>query len=163
MAALKIAKTYVAKSVDVTPAWHLFDAQDEPLGRMASKLAILLQGKTRSTYTANVHNGDYVVVTNAARVRLTGKKYEQKEYNFHSGFPGGFRTLTVKQMLARNPARIIELAVRGMLPKTTLGRQMLKRLKVYSGPNHPHEAQLKGYGVGASKHVSLGSESEGES
>ena len=147
MAALKVAKTYVAKPVELQPLWHLFDAGEKPLGRLATEIATILQGKHRPIYTATLNTGDFIVVINAAQVRVTGKKVEQKEYNFHSQYPGGLRTFTLKQMLQRNPARVVELAVRGMLPKTTLGRQMLKRLKVYPRGEHPHQAQLAGYGA----------------
>lgn len=142
MVALKIKKTYVAKPQELQPAWHLFDAQERPLGRIATEIATILQGKHRSIYTATLNTGDYVVVVNASKVNVTGKKASQKKYHFHSQYPGGLRTFTMEQMLGRNPTKVFELAVRGMLPKTTLGRQMLKRLKVYPGESHPHQAQL---------------------
>ena len=138
----KSHKTYVAKPSDLRPAWHVFDASEIPLGRLASKIAQLLQGKHRALYTPTLNTGDFVIVVNAARVFVTGKKLKQKEYHFHSGYPGGFRTFTMEELLKRNPGRVVQQAVKGMLPKTTLGRQMLKRLKVYPGADHPHEAQV---------------------
>ena len=142
MVALKIKRTYVAKPRDLEPSWHLFDAKENPLGRMATEIATILQGKHRAMYTATLNTGDYVVVINASKVKVTGKKVTQKKYYFHSQYPGGLRTFTLEQMLGRNPKRVVELAVRGMLPKSTLGRQMLKRLKIYPGETHPHQAQL---------------------
>jgi large subunit ribosomal protein L13 len=138
----KSHKTYVAKPSDLRPAWHVFDAAEIPLGRLASKIAQLLQGKHSVLYTATLNTGDFVIVVNAARVFVTGKKLKQKEYYFHSGYPGGFRTFTMEELLKRNPGRVVQQAVQGMLPRTTLGRQMLKRLKVYPGADHPHEAQV---------------------
>ena len=146
MAALKVPKTYVAKPAELQPRWHLFNAQEKPLGRLATEIATILQGKHRPIYTPTLNTGDFIVVINAAKIQFTGNKGEKKEYNFHSQYPGGLRTFTLKQMIQRNPARVVELAVRGMLPKTTLGRQMLKRLKVYARGEHPHQAQLTGYG-----------------
>jgi len=142
LVALKIKRTYVAKPRELDPSWHLFDAKEGPLGRMATEIAKILQGKHRAMYTATLNTGDYVVVINASKVKVTGKKVNQKKYYFHSQHPGGLRTFTLEQMLARNPKRVVELAVRGMLPRTTLGRQMLKRLKVYPGETHPHQAQI---------------------
>ena len=138
----KLRKTYVAKPSELRPAWHVYDATQMPLGRLASKIAQLLQGKHNAIYTPTLNTGDFVIVVNAARVFVTGKKLKQKEYQFHSGYPGGFRTLTMEKLLEKHPERVIQQAVQGMLPKTTLGRQMLKRLKVYSGADHPHEAQI---------------------
>ena len=146
MAQIKIRKTYVTKPKDLRPLWHVFDAKSQPLGRMASEIAGILQGKHRPSYTPTINTGDYVVVVNSTHVKVTGKKREQKEYNFHSQYPGGHRTFTMEQLKKRNPSRIVELAVRGMLPKTTLGRQMLKRLKIYPGSEHPHQAQIRGVG-----------------
>jgi len=142
LVALKIKRTYVAKPQELQPSWHLFDAQEKPLGRMATEIAKILQGKHKAMYTATLNTGDYVVVINASKVKVTGNKVIQKKYYFHSQYPGGLRAFTLEQMLSRNPIRVMELAVRGMLPKTTLGRQMLKRLKVYSNEEHPHKAQL---------------------
>lgn len=142
---VKRTRTYVAKPSELSPRWHLFDASRMPLGRLAVQIATVLQGKHRPVYTANINTGDFVVVVNSANVRTTGKKREQKEYNFHSGYQGGLRTLTMDRMLERTPNKVIEQAVWGMLPKTTMGRRMLKRMKVYPGPDHPHQAQITGY------------------
>ena len=152
MVAIKRTRTYVAKPTELDPRWHLFDASAVPLGRMAGKIATILQGKHRPTYTKTINTGDFVVVVNSASVLTTGKKREQKQYHFHSGYQGGLRTVTMDKMLDRTPNKVIEMAVWGMLPKTTMGRHMLKRMKVYSGTDHPHQAQLAGYapGVGGS-------------
>ena len=148
MAVLKIPRTYVAKPSTLAPEWHLFDASKQPLGRLASEIARLLQGKHRPYYTTTLMTGDFVVVTNAARAMFTGRnKLQQREFHFHSGYPGGLRTFTLEQMLARRPGQVVKIAVEGMLPKTTLGRQMLKRLKVYPTRVHPHHAQIAGYGT----------------
>ena len=145
MAALKIAKTFVARPGDIHPKWHLIDASDRPLGRLASGIATLLQGKHLPIYTPTTLTGDFVVVVNAARVGFTGRKLYQKEYHVHSGYPGGMKTVTLEKMMERSPARVIEMAVKGMLPRNAQGERMLKRLRVYAGPEHPHEAQIKGY------------------
>ena len=147
MAALKLRKTYVARPRDIQPLWHLIDATGRPLGRLATQVATILQGKHRPMYTATIMTGDFVVVINASKVRFTGKKLSQKEYHFHSGYPGGLRTVPLEQMMQRSPTRVVEIAVKGMLPKTTLGGRMLKRLRVYAGDAHRHQAQLKGYGA----------------
>ena len=142
---VKRTRTYVAKPSELSPRWHLFDASQVPLGRLAVQIATVLQGKHRPSYTANINTGDFVVVVNSASVRTTGKKREQKVYNSHSGYQGGLRSFTMQKMLERTPNRVIEQAVWGMLPKTTMGRHMLKRMKVYPGPDHPHQAQITGY------------------
>lgn len=134
-------RTYNAKAGEVKPVWYLIDATDKVLGRLATQIATILRGKNKVMYTPHVDVGDYVVVINAEKVKLTGKKDEQKHYNSHSGYPGGFRVRTVREVLEKHPERVIEHAVRGMLPKTTLGRAMFKKLKVYVGPEHPHAAQ----------------------
>ncbi|MBI4337074.1 MAG: 50S ribosomal protein L13 [Chloroflexi bacterium] len=144
MVALKRQRSYVAKPKDLHPKWYLFDASVTPLGRMATQIARILQGKHHPMYTPHINTGDFVVVVNASKVRLTGKKVQQKVYHFHSGYPGGLREPTVAQLLERTPGRVVEHAVQGMMPKGALGRDMLRRLKVYAGPTHPHEAQLKG-------------------
>jgi large subunit ribosomal protein L13 len=151
MVALKMQRTYVAKPATLSPEWHLYDAMKQPLGRLASEVARILQGKHRAYYTANIKTGDFVVVVNAGRVMLTGRKLTQSLYRSHSGYPGGMRTLTLEQMLQRRPASVIEHAVQGMLPRTTLGRQMLKRLKVYPTAEHPHHAQIAGFGTAEAK------------
>jgi len=148
MVAIKRTRTYVAKPTELDPRWHLFDASVAPLGRMAGEIATILQGKHRPMYTKTINTGDFVVVVNSASVLTTGKKREQKKYHFHSGYQGGLRTVTMDKMLDRTPNKVIEMAVWGMLPKTTMGRNMLKRMKVYSGPDHPHQAQLTGSAPG---------------
>ena len=128
--------------------WLLIDATDKILGRLASRIVLILRGKHKPTYTPFLDTGDFVVVVNSARVLTTGKKREQKQYHFHSGYQGGLRTVTMDKLLDRTPNKVIEMAVWGMLPKTTMGRHMLKRMKVYSGPDHPHQAQLAGNAPG---------------
>ena len=134
-------KTYYAKPGEIQREWLLVDATDLVLGRMATQLAAILKGKTKPTYTPHVDVGDFVVVVNAEKIRVTGNKAEQKTYYRHSGFPGGLKETSYKEMMAKHPERIIEKAVKGMLPKTSLGREMGKKLKVYAGPDHPHAAQ----------------------
>ena len=126
---------------DLNPAWHVVDADGQPLGRLATKVATLLMGKHKPSYTPFLDTGDFVVVVNAAKVKLTGNKEEQKMYRRHTGYPGGLRETTFKVMREKHPDRIIQAAVSGMLPKTTLGKHMLKKLKVYAGDQHPHQAQ----------------------
>ena len=134
-------KTQSAKSHEVERAWHLFDAQDAVVGRMASEIAKLLRGKHKASYTPHVDTGDYVVVVNVDQIRFTGNKMKQKEYLRYSGYPGGLRSKRAEEIMETHPERILESAVRGMLPKTTLGRQMFKKLFIYSGEEHPHKAQ----------------------
>jgi large subunit ribosomal protein L13 len=135
-------KTYTVKSSDIEPQWHVIDASGRTLGRLATEVATLLMGKHKPIYTPHLNTGDFVVVTNAAKVRVTGKKAQQKVYYRHSGYPGGFRSTTFNRMMETHPTRAIEYAVKGMLPNNRLGRDMLKRLKVYSGDTHPHQAQV---------------------
>jgi len=134
-------KTYMAKPGEIEARWHVVDATDRILGRMAASIATVLQGKHRATYTPHVDTGDFVVVVNARKVRVTGRKADQKEYERYSGYPSGRRVIPFRQMLERKPEEVIRLAVRRMLPKSRLGKQMLRKLKVYAGPEHPHEAQ----------------------
>lgn len=134
-------KTYHAKPGEVEREWLLVDATDMVLGRLASEVAQILKGKRKAVYTPHVDTGDFVVIINADKVRLTGNKENQKVYYRHSGFPGGLKETSYAQMMTKHPERIIEKAVRGMLPKNTLGRAMGKKLKVYAGPEHPHAAQ----------------------
>lgn len=134
-------KTYYAKPGEVEREWLLVDAEDMVLGRLATQVAQILKGKTKPTYTPHVDVGDFVVVINADKVRLTGKKADQKNYYSHSGYQGGLKETSFKEMLAKHPERIIEKAVKGMLPKNTLGRAMGMKLKVYAGSEHPHAAQ----------------------
>ncbi len=134
-------KTYIAKKEDVQRDWHIVDATDKVLGRMASRIAMVLQGKTKPTYTPHVDTGDFVIVTNAGKIKLTGNKINEKVYYTHSGYPGGFKEHPIKVWLEKHPDRVVNLAVKRMLPKTKLGNAMLKKLKIYSGPDHSHEAQ----------------------
>ena len=134
-------KTFIAKKEDVQRDWHVVDATDKVLGRMASRIAMILQGKTKPIYTPHVDTGDFVVVTNAEKIKLTGNKINEKVYYSHSGYPGGFKEIPIKKWMEKHPDRIVTLAVKRMLPKTKLGNAMLKKLKVYAGPDHSHEAQ----------------------
>lgn len=134
-------KTYSAKPADVQAGWHVADAEGQVVGRLASRIASILRGKHKPSYTPHIDTGDFVVVVNAAKVRFTGKKETDKEYFSHSGYPGGVRTRTPRETRERDPEFIIRNAVKGMLPKGPLGRQMLRKLKVYAGSEHPHDAQ----------------------
>jgi large subunit ribosomal protein L13 len=134
-------KSFVAKQEDVQRSWLLVDATDKPAGRLAVRLAEVLRGKNKPTFTPNVDTGAFVVVINAEKVRLTGNKDDQKIYKHYTGFNSGLREIKAKVIRERNPARIIEQAVHGMLPKNRLSRTLLGRLKVYAGADHPHEAQ----------------------
>ena len=134
-------KSFMAKKSNVEQKWLLVDADGAVLGRMAAKIAPMLMGKTKPTYTPHIDTGDYVVVVNAEKVRLTGKKANVKEYDYYTHFPGGHKYVSFAEMLAKKPEKVVELAVRRMLPKNALGRNMLKKLKVYRGPEHEHQAQ----------------------
>jgi large subunit ribosomal protein L13 len=123
-------------------SWYVLDAQDVVLGRLATKVAMMLMGKHKPTYTPFIDTGDHVVVINADKVRLTGNKEEDKNYYRHTGYPGGLKTTTAKKMRQTRPERMIELAIQGMLPKSKMGKQMYRKLNVYAGPKHPHQAQL---------------------
>ncbi|MEA2639616.1 MAG: large subunit ribosomal protein [Chloroflexota bacterium] len=137
-------RSYTPRAADITRAWHVIDATGRPIGRLASETAQLLKGKHKPIYATHMDVGDYVVVINAARVGVTGKnKAQQKMYYRHSGYPGALRAVSLQDMLARHPERVIEHAVHGMLPKNSLGRQMLRKLRVYAGPNHPHIGQVQ--------------------
>ncbi|MFP5019846.1 50S ribosomal protein L13 [Pseudonocardia phyllosphaerae] len=133
--------TYSPKPGDITHAWHVIDANDVRLGRLATHAATLLRGKHKPTYAPHVDGGDFVVIINAEKVSLSGNKHQDKHVYHHSGFPGGLRSRSAGEMLETHPDRLVEKAVKGMLPKNRLGRAMAKKLKVYSGPSHPHEAQ----------------------
>jgi large subunit ribosomal protein L13 len=133
-------RTFSPKDRDITRQWHVIDATDIVLGRLASQAAQLLRGKHKPQYAPHVDTGDFVVVINAAKVAVSGAKRDEMRYR-HSGYPGGLKQVTVGDLLERRPERLVELAVRGMLPKNTLGRAQLKKLKVYAGPDHPHQAQ----------------------
>lgn len=134
-------KTYYAKPNEVEREWLLIDAEDQVLGRVASKAAQILKGKHKPQYTPHVDTGDFVVVINADKIRVTGVKATDKEYYRHSGYPGGLKCETFQEAMEKHPERVIEHAVKGMLPKNTLGRAMAKKLKVYAGSKHPHMAQ----------------------
>jgi large subunit ribosomal protein L13 len=134
-------KTKSAKKEEVERQWYVIDATDQVLGRLASKVAKILRGKHKPIFTPHVDTGDHVIIVNAEKVRLTGKKLTDKVYVRHTGYPGGQKTTTPKEILQKHPERLIEMAVRGMLPKNRLGRQMIKKLHVYVGPDHPHQAQ----------------------
>lgn len=134
-------KTYTVKADEIERDWWVVDARNQVLGRLASKVARVLHGKHKPTYSPHMDVGDYVIVVNADQIRVTGNKAEQKEYFRHSGWMGGDKHISFERMLKRYPERVIELAVKGMMPKTNLGRLMRKKLKVYAGPDHPHEAQ----------------------
>lgn len=134
-------KTYHAKPGEVEREWLVVDATDMVLGRLASEVAQILKGKRKPVYTPHVDTGDFVIVVNAAKIKLTGGKLESKSYFSHSGHIGGLKETPLSRMMATRPERVVEHAVKGMLPKNTLGRQMARKLKVYRGPDHPHEAQ----------------------
>lgn len=134
-------KTYQAKKEEIEHQWFLINAEGKVLGRLASELASILRGKKKPIYTPHLDTGDFVVVVNAKKVVLTGKKMKDKIYYRHTGYPGGIKEMSAEKLLARKPTEMIRMAVKGMLPKNSLGRQMLRKLKIYSGPQHPHEAQ----------------------
>ncbi len=134
-------KTYMPKASDVDRRWYLVDAEGKVLGRLATEIAAILRGKNKPEYTPHMDMGDFVVVVNADKVVLTGKKEQQKLYRRHTGYPSGLREVPFERMIATHPERVLEKAVRGMLPKNSLGRSMFRKLKVYAGPNHKHEAQ----------------------
>ena len=134
-------RTFSPKAADIQRQWHVIDASDVVLGRLASHVAILLRGKHKPIFAPHLDTGDFVIVVNASKVALTGTKLTDKRVYRHSGYPGGIRSETYGELLAKHPERLVERAVRGMLPKSTLGRSMLRKLKVYAGPDHPHQAQ----------------------
>lgn len=136
-------RTYVpsGKNLEAGRKWYLVDAAGKTVGRLASRVARLLMGKDKPNYTPFLDMGDHVVIINAEKVVFTGRKWQQKVYRRHSGYPGGLKEITARQQLEKHPERILELAIRGMLPKNKLGRAMAKKLRVYAGPNHPHSAQ----------------------
>ena len=134
-------RTFSPKASDIQHQWHVIDASDVVLGRLASHAATLLRGKHKPIFAPHVDTGDFVIVVNAEKVALSGRKLEQKRAYRHSGYPGGLRSMAYGELMSRHPERVIEKAVRGMLPKNSLGRSMLRKLKVYAGPDHPHHAQ----------------------
>ena len=136
-------KTYSTKPTDINRQWHLIDASGQTLGRLATRIASLLMGKHKPIYSPNQDTGDYVIVINADKVRVTGNKAKQKIYYRHSGYPGGLKSISLEKLMQTNPTRVIEHAVRGMLPHTRLGAKMRKRLRIFAGDTHPHQAQVK--------------------
>jgi large subunit ribosomal protein L13 len=135
-------KSYMAKKNQVEQKWLLVDAEEAILGRMAAEIAPVLMGKNKPTYTPHIDTGDFVIVINAEKVKVTGRKAEQKEYDYYTGYMGGHKFISFEDMMERKPEKVIEMAVRRMLPKNRLGRQMLKKLKIYRGPSHEHQAQM---------------------
>ena len=133
--------SYIAKPSEIERKWYVLDAEGKTLGRLATEAAMILRGKKKPTYTPFLDTGDYVIVINAEKVQVTGKKAKEKIYKHHTGYPGGLREVTFEQLQAKDPEEIIRHAVKGMMPKGPLGRQMYKKLKVYAGPEHKHEAQ----------------------
>lgn len=134
-------KTYTLKKEEVKRSWFLLDAKDKVLGRVATKIADRIRGKDKPTYTPHTDGGDYVIVVNAELIRVTGAKYDKKKYYKHSLYPGGLKTKTFKELNKNNPEKIIENAVKGMLPKNKLGKSIIKKLKIFKGPEHEHESQ----------------------
>jgi large subunit ribosomal protein L13 len=134
-------KTYSAKPAEITREWYLVDADGKTLGRLATQIADTLRGKRKPIYTPHVDTGDFVVVVNAEKVRVTGAKLDQKMYHRHSGYPGGLKSRTLREQLDRRPTEVLRIAVKGMLPKNKLARHQITKLKIYAGPEHPHESQ----------------------
>lgn len=134
-------RTFTAKREEIQRNWYVVDAEGQTLGRLASKIAPILKGKHKAIYTPHLDCGDFVIVVNAERVRVTGRKLDQKFYHRYSGYPGGLTSTNLRDQLATHPERVLQAAIRGMLPKNRLGRQMIRKLKVYAGDSHPHQAQ----------------------
>ena len=134
-------KTFSAKAHEVKRDWYIIDASNKTLGRLAAKIAHRLRGKHKAEYTPHVDTGDYIVVTNVETIKVTGRKFKDKIYYNHTGFPGGIKEITFEKLQAKHPERVLERAVKGMLPKNSLGRDMFRKLKIYVGSEHPHEAQ----------------------
>ena len=134
-------KSYMARPLEVERKWHVVDAEGQTLGRLATEIATILRGKSKPQYTPHVDTGDFVVVVNAEKVVVTGRKAEQKVYRRHSGYPGGLKETSYERMMERRPTEILRRAVKGMMPKNRLARQQLRKLKIYAGPEHPHAAQ----------------------
>lgn len=134
-------RTFTQKQEEIERDWYVVDAEGETLGRLASRIAPILKGKHKPIYTPHLDCGDFVVIVNAEKVRVTGRKLDQKLYYRHSGYPGGLKSISLRDQLNRYPERVLQAAIRGMLPKNKLGRRMIKKLKVYAGDAHPHEAQ----------------------
>lgn len=134
-------KTYQAKKEEFEQKWYLVNAEGKVLGRLATELAKILKGKNKPIYTPHLDTGDFIIVVNAGKITLTGKKMKDKIYYHHTGYPGGIKEMNAEKLLAKKPTEMIRMAVKGMLPKNSLGREMLRKLKIYAGPSHPHEAQ----------------------
>ncbi|HSR32292.1 MAG TPA: 50S ribosomal protein L13 [Anaerolineae bacterium] len=134
-------RTFTAKEADIEREWYVVDAEGQTLGRLAARIAPILKGKHKPIYTPHLDCGDFVIIVNADKVRVTGRKLDQKFYHHHSGYPGGLKSINLRDQLAQHPERVLQAAIRGMLPKNKLGRRMIKKLKVYSGDSHPHQAQ----------------------
>lgn len=137
----KYMKSFVAKPLEIERKWYVIDAEGKTLGRLSTEVASILRGKKKPIYTPHVDTGDYVIIVNAEKVEFTGKKLDQKLYRHHTGWPGGLKEITARQLMVRKPTKALELAIKGMLPKNSLGRQMYKKLKVYAGAEHDHQAQ----------------------
>ena len=135
-------KTYSLKGGDIEHRWYVVDAEGKTLGRLSSDIAYVLRGKHKPTFAPNMDNGDYVIVVNAEKIQVTGRRAEQKKYYSHSGYPGGLKTRHYKDVLAQHPRRILEHSIRGMLPRNSLGEAIYHKLKVYAGPTHPHQGQM---------------------
>ncbi|MCC7103748.1 MAG: 50S ribosomal protein L13 [Chloroflexi bacterium] len=140
-------KTFTPKASQINRSWHVIDASDRTLGRLATEVATLLRGKHKPTFAPHMDSGDHVVVVNAERIQVTGRKLQQKVYYRYSGYPGGLKSRTLEQQLAKFPDRVVEAAVRGMLPRNALGHQIIKKLHIYAGPTHPHEGQVAQLGA----------------
>jgi large subunit ribosomal protein L13 len=136
-------KTHVTKAADITAAWHVIDAKDQVLGRLATNVAKLLMGKHKPIFTRTMDTGDHVIVINADKIRVTGAKSRQKMYYRHSGYPGGFKSVSLEKLMPADPTLVVKHAIKGMLPHNKMGAQMLRKLKVYAGDSHPHQAQLE--------------------
>ena len=134
-------KSFMPKTNEIERKWYVIDAENRVLGRMATEIANILSGKNKPTYTPHADTGDFVIIINAEKVKLTGNKWDQKNHTYHTGHPGGLKEIPYKRLMAEKPEKIIQLAVKGMLPKTSLGRGMIKKMKVYSGTEHNHQAQ----------------------
>ena len=134
-------RTFTQKEAEIERDWYVVDAEGETLGRLASRIAPILKGKHKPIYTPHLDCGDFVIIVNAEKVRVTGRKLDQKLYHRHSGYPGGLKSISLRDQLDKHPERVLQAAIRGMLPKNKLGRRMIKKLKVYPGDAHPHKAQ----------------------
>ena len=158
---MKRDKTYMAKLSEVKPEWRVIDATGQTLGRLATRISRTLQGKDKPIHTPHILTGDFLVVVNASKVRVTGRKLEQKTYYRHSGYVGNLKSFVLKDVLEKHPERVLQLAVKGMLPKNKLGDHMLKRLKIYAGESHPHQAQVGATASTQSSSIANDTESEG--